>query len=171
MARVGQRDLIRSCFIRDLRSGELGSMKILPDGTMTLLNHSDWQQRTVEAPLHPPEGIRVEPPVDGEVHVRRADLDRLYLHAGTAVARQSNDTESMPTREKQRPGIAPTQDWPNRLAPEIVRVAYQAPELLRNRRKLVRQVRKFLKDEIGWEPSDNKGLYSELDRLLSRIDK
>jgi hypothetical protein len=61
-------------------------------------------------------------------------------------------------------------DWPNRLAPEIVRVAYQTPDLLRNRRELVRQVRKFLADEIGWEPQDNKALHRELDRLLSRIN-
>jgi hypothetical protein len=96
MARVGQRDLTRSCLIRDLRSGDLGSMKILPDGTMTLLNHSDWQQRTVEAPMHPQEGVRVDPYLDAHVYVQLVDLDKLYLRAGTPVAPQSNDTESSP---------------------------------------------------------------------------
>jgi hypothetical protein len=175
MSRVGQRDLTRSCFIRDLRSGQLGSMKILPDGTMTLLNQSDWQQRTVEAPMHPQEGVRVDPYLDAHVYVQLVDLDKLYLRAGTPVAPQSNDTESSPKKqpapEKQKPGIKPTQDWPNRLAPEIVRVAYETPGLLRNRRQLVRQVRKFLADEIGWEPYDDKPLHRELDRLLSRTVK
>jgi len=72
MSRVGQRDLTRSCFIRDLRSGQLGSMKILPDGTMTVLNQSDWQQRTVEAPMHPQEGVRVDPYLDAHVYVQLA---------------------------------------------------------------------------------------------------
>jgi hypothetical protein len=119
-------------------------------------------------------GGRSGGPLDGHVYVRRADLDKLYPRAGTPVAPQSNDTESSskttPAPEKQKPGIAPTMDWPNRLAPEIVRVAYQTPDLLRNRRGLVRQVRKFLADEIGWEPQDNKALHRELDRLLSRIN-
>jgi hypothetical protein len=174
MSRVGQRDLTRSCFIRDLRSGQLGSMKILPDGTMTLLNQSDWQQRTVEAPMHPQEGVRVDPYLDAHVYVQLVDLDKLYLRAGTPVAPQSNDTESSPKKqpapEKQKPGIKPTQDWPNRLAPEMVRVACETPYLLRDRAKLVRHVRKFLADEIGWEPYDNKPLHRELDRLLSRIN-
>jgi hypothetical protein len=174
MSRVGQRDLTRSCFIRDLRSGQLGSMKILPDGTMTVLNQSDWQQRTVEAPMHPQEGVRVDPYLDAHVYVQLVDLDKLYLRAGTPVAPQSNDTESSPKKqpapEKQKPGIKPTQDWPNRLAPEMVRVACETPYLLRDRAKLVRHVRKFLADEIGWEPYDNKPLHRELDRLLSRIN-
>ena len=51
----------------------------------------------------------------------------------------------------------------------MVRVAYETPDLLWDRSKLVRHVRKILKDEIGWEPSDNKPIYRELDRLLSRI--
>jgi hypothetical protein len=51
----------------------------------------------------------------------------------------------------------------------MVRVAYETPGLLRDRPELVRHVRKFLKDEIGWEPFDNKPIHRELARLLSRI--
>ena len=151
---------------RDLRSGRLRSalVEISPDDkeTMTLLNPSDWQQRTVKATLNPEEGVWVEPYVAGRYFVRRADLDKWYP---TTAANQSDDTE-----EKQKPGIKPFKDWPNRfLAPEMVRVAYETPDLLRDRPKLVRHVRKFLKDEIGWEPSDNKPIYRELNRLLSRL--
>ena len=129
----------------------------------------------MKAPLQPQEGVGVEPYVDGYVYVRRADLDKLYPRAGTPVAPQSNDTESSskttPAPEKQKRGNKPFKDWPNRLlAPEMVRVAYETPDLLRNRPELVRHVRKFLKDEIGWEPQDNKALHRELDRLLSRIN-
>ena len=174
MSCVGRRDLAEIYFNRDLRNGRLGSVKI-SHGTPTQLDPSDWQQWTVKAPLHPQEGVGVEPYVDGYVYVRRADLDKLYPRAGTPVAPQSNDTESSskttPAPEKQKPGIKPTQDWPNRLAPEMVRVACETPDLLRDRAKLVRHVRKFLADEIGWEPFDNKPLHRELDRLLSRTIK
>jgi hypothetical protein len=175
MSCVGRRDLAEIDINRDLRNGRLGSMKRSPDGTPTQLDPSDWQQWTVKAPLHPQEGVGVEPYVDGYVYVRRADLDKLYPRAGTPVAPQSNDTESSskttPAPEKQQPGIKPTKDWPNRLAPEMVRVACETPDLLRDRAKLVRHVRKFLADEIGWEPFDNKPLHRELDRLLSRTIK
>ena len=125
--------------------------------------------------MHPQEGVRVDPSVDGEVYVSRADLDRLHLRAGTPVAPQSNDNTSSskttPAPEKQKRGIKPFKDWPNRLlAPEMVRVAYETPDLLRDRAELVRHVRQFLADEIGWEPQDNKALHRELDRLLSRIN-
>jgi hypothetical protein len=175
MSCVGRRDLAEIDINRDLRNGRLGSMKRSPDGTPTQLDPSDWQQWTVKAPLQPQEGVGVEPYVDGYVYVRRADLDKLYPRAGTPVAPQSNDTESSskttPAPEKQQPGIKPTKDWPNRLAPEMVRVACETPDLLRDRAKLVRHVRKFLADEIGWEPFDNKPLHRELDRLLSRTIK
>ena len=126
--------------------------------------------------MHPQEGVRVDPYLDAHVYVQLVDLDKLYLRAGTPVAPQSNDTESSPKKqpapEKQKRAIKPFKDWPNHfLAPEMVRVACETPDLLRDRAKLVRHVRKFLADEIGWEPFDNKLLHRELDRLLSRTIK
>jgi hypothetical protein len=152
---------------RDLRSGRLRSEleEISPDGKEmhTLLKPSYWQQRTVKAAIiNPEEGVWVEPYVAGRCLVLRADLDKCYP---TTAAHQSDDTE-----EKQKPGIKPLKDWPNRfLAPEMVRVAYETPNLLQDRPELVKHVRKFLKDEIRWEPYDNKPINRELDRLLSRI--
>jgi hypothetical protein len=155
----------------DLRSGELGSKKVRfsPDGkrTETQLNPSDWEQWTVLVPSLRVHGWDANE--GAHLFVRRVDLDRLYSSPAT-----SNDTESSPqttpARDKQKPGIKPVKDWPNSLlAPEMVRVALETPHLLRNRPELVRHVRKFLKDETGWEPKDNKPIHRELARLLSRI--
>jgi hypothetical protein len=174
MSITGSRDLALACLNRDLRSGQLGSGLVPPDGKamMIPLEPSDWRQRTVHAPLNPEEGVGVEPYVAGQWFVRRVDLDKWYPTPTTMA--QSDDTASSPPTtlapEKQKPGIKPFNDWPNRfLAPEMVRVAYETPGLLRDRPELVRHVRKFLKDEIGWEPHDNKPIHRELDRLLSRI--
>ena len=94
----------------------------------------------------------MEPYVAGRCFVRRADLDKCY--PTPTMTDQSDDTESSPPTtpapEKQKPGIKPFKDWPNRfLAPEMVRVAYETPDLLWDRPELVRHVRKFLKDEIA----------------------
>lgn len=110
-----RRDLAQVCFDRDLRSGQLGSMKISPDGTMTLLNPSDWKQRTVQAPLNPEEGVGVEPSVDGHVYVRRVDLDRHYSIAATPAAQQSDDRPA-----ERRRGPVLKHDW-HTIAGEIAR--------------------------------------------------
>ena len=151
------------------------------------LSWSDWEQRrcicrSMFAPrpggfgLAPRTETYIEgPQFTGQVFICRADLDEYYPTAAPptmTVAPQSENTELSPptTPEKQKPGIKPFKDWPNRhLAPEMVRVAYETPDLLRDRPELVRHVRKFLTDEIDWEPSDNKPIHRELDRLLSRI--
>jgi hypothetical protein len=135
----------------------------------TLLNPSDWRERTIHAEWNPEDGVWVKPYVVGDIIVCRVDLDKWYPIAATPTmtteAHPSDDTE-----EKQKPGIKPRKDWPNRfLAPEMVRVAYETPDLFQDRPELVRHVRKFLKDEIRWEPYDNKPINRELDRLLSRI--
>jgi hypothetical protein len=133
MSITGSRDLALYHLNQDLRSGLLGSAKVLIlDGTemLTWFKPSDWEQRTVEAPkLNPEEGVRVEPYEDGDFYVRAVDLDKHYPLAGTPVAPRSDDTESSPPTtpapEKQKPGIKPLKDWPNQLlAPEIVRIAY-----------------------------------------------
>jgi len=179
MTYARERNLAGRQLNRDLRNGRLRSAMVQssPDGkdTEKLLNPSDWEQWTVLVP-----SLRVhgwDPNVIAHFYVRRVDLDKLYPIPATptmTAAPRSDDTESSPPTtpapEKQKPGIRATKDWPNRfLAPEIVRVACETPDLLRNRPELVRHVRKFLKDEIDWEPKDNKPLHRELDRLLSRI--
>ena len=169
----------------DLRSERLksGEWQISPDGERTWrpLNWSDWAQRKVRIhrSMFPP---RTETYIEGsqfagQVLICRADLDEYYPTPATptmTAAPHSDNTESSPPTtpapEKQKPGIKPLKDWPNSLlAPEIVRVAHDTPDLLRDRPELVRHVRKFLEDNTGWEPSDNKPIHRELDRLLSRI--
>jgi hypothetical protein len=178
MARVRAPDLAALCLDGDKRNGRLEAVVVYvaPDKkhTVTWLNPSNWE---IWRQLRALAGDVVEPPVNGYCFVRRVDRDKLSPIAATptgTAALQSDDTESSPPTtpapEKQKPGIKPFRDWPNRfLAPEMVRVAYETPGLLRDRPELVRHVRKFLKDEIGWEPFDNKPIHRELARLLSRI--
>jgi hypothetical protein len=179
-----------------LRTERLKSREwqISPDSERTWrrLNWSDWAhrrvriQRAILAPrpggfgLAPRNETYIEgPQFTGLVFICLADLDEYYPTAApptmTAASHSDNTELSPPTTpapEKQKPGVKPRQDWPNRLlAPEIVRVAYETPDLLRNRPELVRHVRNFLDDQIGWEPFDNKPINRELDRLLSRIIK
>ena len=79
MSITESRDFALRCLNRDLRSGRLRSALVdfSPDDkeTMTLLNPSDWQQRTIEAPINPEEGVRVEPYVSGRCVVWRVDFD------------------------------------------------------------------------------------------------
>src|SRR5215831_13473207 len=116
MSNVGRRDLARNLFKRDLLSAQLGSMKILPDGTMTLLNRSDWQQLTLQVPLRPQEGVGVQPYVDGYIYVRRADLDKHYSITATPTAQQSGDIRP----PERRRGPLTTHDW-HSIAGEIAR--------------------------------------------------
>jgi hypothetical protein len=172
-----ERNLAGRQLNRDLRNGRLRSAVVQssPDGNDTekLLKPSDWEQWTVLVPSLRVDGW--DPNVVAQLFVWRVDLDNRYPIPATSTAAQSDDTESAspttPAPEKQTPGIKPFKDWPNRfLAPEIVRVAYETPDLLWDRPELVRHVRKFLKDKTGWEPRDNKPIHRELDRLLSRIE-
>jgi hypothetical protein len=110
-----------SCLNRDLRSEELGSVlvEISPDGKMTVtpLNSSDWQQRTVHATFER-GGARVgyqfevKPPFAAGLHcfVRLADLDKLYPRPATLTMpapRQSDETQP----PERRRGPVNTHDW------------------------------------------------------------
>jgi hypothetical protein len=195
----GTLELAEKIINEGLRSGQLNSREwqISPDGEATwkALNISDWAQRRVRArrsiffpgiipgmTASPPQRaeaiVYIEgPQFAGQIFICRADLDKYYPTAGppsmTAVPQSENTESSPPTTpapEKQKPGIKPFKDWPKRfLAPEMVRVAYEKPDLLRDRPELVRHVRTFLQEQIDWEPSDNKPIHRELERLLSRI--
>jgi hypothetical protein len=110
MSNVGRRDLARNLFKRDLLSGQLGSMKILPDGTMTLLNPSDWQQLTLQVPLRPQEGVGVQPYVDGYIYVRRVDLDKLYPIPATPTMTAATQSDDSRPPERRR-GPLTTHDW------------------------------------------------------------
>ena len=177
---TGSRDRGLSSLNRGLRSGRLRSVNVQssPDGSELMTRHdpSYWEQRAVGAPQNPEEGVWVEPYEAGGFYVRAVDLAKFAGTPKMAADPQSDDTESSqqttPASEKQAPGVKPFKDWPNRfLAPEIVRVAYEAPDLLLDRPELVKHVRNFLAAEIRWEPHDNKPIHRELDRLLSRIIK
>jgi hypothetical protein len=73
-------------------------------------------------------------------------------------------------QQRQKPGTKAIGNWPDLLTRELIRVAFEAPELIRDRDKLVRHLRKTLKAEIkGWDLSQNKAIHQTLNHLLNRI--
>ena len=104
----GKRDLGLVMINRYLRSGQLAGALVAPDGTLTLFSRTDWERRTVHAPLNPAEGVRVEPYEAGYYFVRRAGLAELtspatpatpadrQLHAAGASEPAAPAEESMP---------------------------------------------------------------------------
>jgi hypothetical protein len=85
----GKRDLGLEIANQYLRNGQLGSALVAPDGTMKLLEASDWGRgrRTVHAPHNPAEGVSVEPYEAGYYFVRRTDLAELTSPAREPAAR------------------------------------------------------------------------------------
>jgi hypothetical protein len=161
MSCVGPIDLALDCFNRDLRTGRLRSMKISPDGTRTPLNKSFWRQWTVKAPMHPHEGVRVEPYVDGHVYVRRADLDKLYPRAGTPAptpAPQADDAQP-PKKGGRKPGPKITKDWRRHVAAEMNRI-------IENEQRIPRaaELAQFCENKLRHQPDER--LIRELLRYL-----
>jgi hypothetical protein len=149
MSNVGQRDLARNLFKRDLLSGRLGSMKILPDGTITLLNLSNWQQLTLTVPLRPQEGVGVQPHVDGYIYVRRADLDKHYPIAATpapTTAAQADDAQ--PPKPRRKPGPPAKGDWPEQVMREVISRALRAGYKLPN----APEMQEWCENTLGFEP-------------------
>ena len=73
-------------------------------------------------------------------------------------------------QHRQKPGTKAIGNWPDLLTRELIRVAFEEPELIRDRDKLVRHLRKTLKAEIkGWDLSQNKAIHQTLNYLLNRI--
>ena len=73
-------------------------------------------------------------------------------------------------QHRQKPGTKAIGNWPDLLTRELIRVAFEQPELIRDRDKLVGHLRKTLKAEIkGWDLSQNKAIHQTLNYLLNRI--
>ena len=73
-------------------------------------------------------------------------------------------------QHRQKPGTKAIGNWPDLLTRELIRVAFEEPELIRDRDKLVGHLRKTLKAEIkGWDLSQNKAIHQTLNYLLNRI--
>ena len=88
----------------------------------TLLEASDWQQRTVHAPLNPAEGVRVEPYEEGHWFIVRADPHKEYptnpATPASAADRQlyaggePEPSQSPQAEPRQLPPAAPDMDIP-----------------------------------------------------------
>jgi hypothetical protein len=133
----GKADLALLCINRDLREGRLHAALVAPDGTLRLLEVSDWQSRTVHAPLIPAEGVRVEPYEEGRFFIARPDLDEWYsmspVPATVAVDPQpavklpsgEKATEAETTRWAREPVIAKMKEFypPNGIRPKGLSIA------------------------------------------------
>jgi hypothetical protein len=70
---------------------------------------------------------------------------------------------------RRRPGPKPKDDWPMLVAAKMIDLALRDPEVLQNADGLVRYMRKFLQDEIGWAPKDPKDLRKVIVTLLQFV--
>jgi hypothetical protein len=107
-------DLALACINQDLREGRLRAALVAPDGTLKILDATDWQQRTVHAPLIPAEGVRVAPHEEGRWFIWRADLDEHYPIATTApLSTGAQNREPSPSAaEADAPLSAPPAEPP-----------------------------------------------------------
>jgi hypothetical protein len=171
MSITGPPDIAVSCLNRDLRSGRLGSVLVesSPDGkeTMTPLNSSYWEQRTVHAIGR--RRLQVEPQVTaGHYYVRRADLDQWYPDPATPImpaARQSDDTPSKPTTtskhgHRRKPGPKVTKDWRRHVAGQVDRI-------MENEKRIpsAPELAQFSENKLGYQP-DERAIQQLLRYLL-----
>jgi hypothetical protein len=151
---------------RDLRNGRLRSalVEISPDGkeTRTLLNPSDWQQRTVKAALNPEEGVWVEPYVDGRWLGRGVDLDKWYPAAtATMTAAPQSDDVQTPKPRRRKPGPKVKKDWRRHVAAEADRIMEN-----KNRIPSAAELAQFCENKLGYQP-DERAIQKLLRYLLS----
>jgi hypothetical protein len=166
MSKVGRRDFALACLDEDLRSGRLGSAlaKISPDGkiTMTPLKRSDWQQLTLQVPLHPQEGVGVQPYVDGYIYVRRADLDKHYSITATPApaAAPKADAGQPPKSRRRKPGPKIKKGW-------RLRVAGEANRIMENEKRIpsAEELAQFCENKLGYQP-DERAIQKLLRDLL-----
>jgi hypothetical protein len=171
MSITKSRDLTLACLNRDLRSGRLGSMlvKISPDGKETM-TPPDWQQWSVQAPIiHPDEGVRVEPYVDGYFYVRRVDLDKWYPTPTLPAARQSDDVRP----PERRRGPVTTHDW-HSIDGEIARRCIDPKtghvEVPKKENALVAEMRKWC-EEQGWAAPATSEMSEAVRRICAALRK
>jgi hypothetical protein len=100
-------------------------------------------------------------------------VKELWPMEETAPAQEeiASETEA---QQRQKRGQKAFGNWPDLLTRELVRVAFEEPDLMRDQLaggdKLVKHLRKVLMAEIkGWNLSQNKAIHQKLKHLLSRI--
>jgi len=74
-----------------------------------------------------------------------------------------------PGTDSKKPGRKAKDDWPTLVAAKLIDLAHRDPEMLQNVDALGRHMREFLKDEIGWAPSDPKAIREKLVDLLKFV--
>jgi hypothetical protein len=168
----GKRDLGLEISNRYLRSGQLESALVAPDGTMKLFEASDWERRTVHAPHNPAEGVRVEPYEAGHYFVRRAGLAKLtspatpttptdrqlYAESGSeSAAREPKPAPPSPQVEPEPPPEEPEQQRPPLL---LLPDEPQFEEPRKWRPKEVQTWFSYIRKTYPQKPWENKSAYA-----------
>jgi hypothetical protein len=160
-------DLVLLCLNRDLRSGRLGSalVEISPDGkeTMTLLNSSDWQQRTVHATYERNrvrEGYRfeVKPYSAGHYFVRRADLDKCYPIPATPTMPAAHQPDVTKPPERRRGPIL-KHEWLaicGEIARRCINPKTRLLEIPVSERKLAKDMLDWCQEKYEKEPAESE---------------
>src|SRR5262249_45417705 len=159
-------DIAVSCLNQDLRSGRLGSAFVEHNGkvTMTPLNPSDWEQRTVHAPFERESGrvgyrFEVKPPFAvGHCFVRRADLAKWYPGPATRTrpaARQSDETKP----PERRRGPILKHEWhaiDGEIARRCINPKTRLLEIPKSERKLAKDILDWCQKKYEKEPAESE---------------
>jgi hypothetical protein len=99
----------------------------------------------------------------------------LAASAAPHAASSARDDEPTPSNpegarppQQHKPGPKFRDEWPTEVATELIRLALYDRELLGNVAGLVKHMREFLDDELGWSP-DDKALCNKIKALLKRV--
>jgi hypothetical protein len=101
------------------------------------------------------------------LYVWRPHLDD-KIWPTTSISAGSPATTAEATAGR-RPGTKYKDDWPLVMATKLVHHARYDPEPLGNINKLIDPMQKFVKEEIGWAPSDKKAVRHMIAFLLKLV--
>jgi hypothetical protein len=84
---------------------------------------------------------------------------------------QPTTTSDYPADDKPRrkPGTKAKDDWPLLVAAKLIYMARYDPEALENVDALIKPMKEFLQDEIGWAPKDPKQVREKIVFLLRLV--
>jgi hypothetical protein len=173
--RVGSAALAARDLRRDLRSGDLvGASRCIgyrpEQESCEIYMRSFWRDVEVRefenhVRIRPLSSDPQHPLFNGQwwFYVRRTELDRRYPHA-LAEPRAADDKP-----QRRKPGPKPTDDWPDEVAAELIRIAVTDPKALKNVDKLVTKIQTDFPKTDRFVPQDEKPVRALIVRLLKHI--
>jgi hypothetical protein len=70
---------------------------------------------------------------------------------------------------RRKPGKKPKDDWPLLVGAKLIHIARYDPDALENADALVKLLKEFLREQIGWAPSDPKQVREKIVFLLQFV--